>query len=559
MMVRRLLVLSMMAFVAACSSQDSFQASRRVSPTDPTVNERNPMIIRPTTQDKTEIKPEGATPIQLGYLSAEDSHVEKNGAQLKFSARVVLKDREGRVQHSRQVELAGEIGADGRGVLSPTGEERDSDPPVRARVTYIALSTPLAIIDLYMKDRERIHAVQLEAELDPVKKDEPRKKTPKKEPKKKNPTVKPSTPAEKPSAPSASKSEASPSTPSPDKDKSAPAPTTPQKNQPGVNHQTPASPAPVETSPEEEPDEEAPADEGDGVNDGADANEGVDPDDRPSFYVGTLYEGADVLFKKSPEAPKKEEPGQGGENAPLPPRRPVPEPEPRPAPMPAPPAKKKVHDQAIGSVGNGKLENATNLKDRQAKSSGSSATKLVAEKRARFYATHELVEIIDYLGRYARSSPSIGTLRVGDLSQENGGRMRNSAHKSHQNGLDADLGYPLKDVSERMEPFRALVSNGHIDPDLDIKATWALFKAAWGTKATDRIFVDQRIKEALCKAARDSGDIDAKGEGSAKELLRRIRPWPGHNTHFHLRIRCSVEQPRCRMMGDPREQTSGCS
>jgi penicillin-insensitive murein endopeptidase len=368
--------------------------------------------------------------------------------------------------------------------------------------------------------------------------------------------------------------------------KSEPAPTTapkkpeaaPKKSEPAPAPKTPAAPAkkaeaaptPKKTAPAPKkavPKKEKAApsfpsaqdEEGGGTSD----EEGTDPTDRPSIYVGTLYEGADDLFEDDNEpAPKPADDKPDASNlpqeAPRPPVRPEPVKPQKPAtpqqpapPQPSPPMnpKNRPKDQAIGSPNKGTMQNATSMKDRLAAAGGT--FRLLNEWRKRYYGTFELAEVIQYIASYSKKLPVSGALRVGDLSQKDGGKLVNSRHKSHQNGLDADLGYPTANLNKD-GGFADLVKGGKINSDLSIPETWALFKTAWASKTVDRIFLDQLIKNSLCELAKKKGEF-----GSHTELLRRLRPTAGHDTHFHLRIRCSVHQPRCRMMGDP-PAGSGC-
>jgi penicillin-insensitive murein endopeptidase len=50
----------------------------------------------------------------------------------------------------------------------------------------------------------------------------------------------------------------------------------------------------------------------------------------------------------------------------------------------------------------------------------------------------------------------------------------------------------------------------------------------------DRIFVNAAIKRALCQ--------ETKGDRS---WLRKLRPWFGHDAHFHVRLRCPADSPAC--------------
>ena len=55
-----------------------------------------------------------------------------------------------------------------------------------------------------------------------------------------------------------------------------------------------------------------------------------------------------------------------------------------------------------------------------------------------------------------------------------------------------------------------------------------------------RIFVNPAIKRELCHEA-----------GADRGWLTKIRPWWGHNYHFHIRLSCPAGQPECRDQAPP--------
>ena len=72
----------------------------------------------------------------------------------------------------------------------------------------------------------------------------------------------------------------------------------------------------------------------------------------------------------------------------------------------------------------------------------------------RRHGTDRLVEtLLAVAGEYAAAHPEAPRLVVGDLSRPHGGRFGREyggdGHRSHQNGLDADVYYPRRDGRER--------------------------------------------------------------------------------------------------------------
>jgi murein endopeptidase len=50
-----------------------------------------------------------------------------------------------------------------------------------------------------------------------------------------------------------------------------------------------------------------------------------------------------------------------------------------------------------------------------------------------------------------------------------------------------------------------------------------------------RVCVNAAIKKALCREA-----------GSDRAWLEKVRPWWGHDYHFHVRLRCPGDSPECK-------------
>ena len=156
--------------------------------------------------------------------------------------------------------------------------------------------------------------------------------------------------------------------------------------------------------------------------------------------------------------------------------------------------------------------------------------------RNRNWGHPELIAFIERLSRAAKAAGWAG-LYVGDISQPRGGPLV-SSHRSHQIGLDADIwlrppGSLKLSVAEREKiSSPSLVAANR----LQVNGAWTgahsqVIKAAARDEAVARIFVNAAIKRRLCESG---GEEDA-------QWLRKVRPWWGHDSHFHVRLHCPDE------------------
>jgi penicillin-insensitive murein endopeptidase len=165
-------------------------------------------------------------------------------------------------------------------------------------------------------------------------------------------------------------------------------------------------------------------------------------------------------------------------------------------------------------------------------------------------------EMIAYMERLANKVPKVSNwpgLLVGDMAQPRGGPML-TGHASHQVGLDADIWLtpmPKTPLSreEREEMSATMVvaeDRKDVDPKVWTPGHFAVIKAAAEDPKVERIFVNAAIKKALCREA-----------GKDRAFLHKVRPWWGHDYHFHVRIGCQADSPECKGQ-DPAGETEGC-
>ncbi len=155
-----------------------------------------------------------------------------------------------------------------------------------------------------------------------------------------------------------------------------------------------------------------------------------------------------------------------------------------------------------------------------------------------FGTSHTIKAIKAAISRYAQQKGMKGgpQIHVGDISARGGGPLK--GHKSHQKGLDVDVGLVLRgdDAGE----VRFLT--GRAD-NLDIARTWTLLKAFIDTNEVRAIFLDYGLQKLLYEHAKKKGVREAtldelfqypRGKGRSYGIIRH---WKGHRDHFHVRFR----------------------
>jgi penicillin-insensitive murein endopeptidase len=165
-------------------------------------------------------------------------------------------------------------------------------------------------------------------------------------------------------------------------------------------------------------------------------------------------------------------------------------------------------------------------------------------------------DLIAFLERFSRKVPQVSHwpgILVGDMSQPRGGPMM-TGHASHQVGLDADIWLtPMPDEHLPREAREEMMATNVVREDrLDIDPRkWtpdhlAVIKAAAQDREVERIFVNAAIKKALCREA--TGD---------RAWLAKVRPYYGHDYHFHVRIACPRGSESCEPQ-EPVAPGDGC-
>jgi penicillin-insensitive murein DD-endopeptidase len=207
-----------------------------------------------------------------------------------------------------------------------------------------------------------------------------------------------------------------------------------------------------------------------------------------------------------------------------------------------------ITSRAIGSYARGCLAGAKSLPIT------GEAWQVMRVSRNRNWAHPDMITLLERLARESQTVDKWPGLLVGDLAQPRGGPML-TGHASHQIGLDADVWLtPMPDrvlTSSERENMTAVVmtkSRTEIDKSRWTEGQAKLIKRAASYPEVARIFVHPPIKAELCKWA--TGD---------KSWLAKVRPYYGHNYHFHIRMTCPKGFPGCKNQWAPKpSDATGC-
>lgn len=162
-------------------------------------------------------------------------------------------------------------------------------------------------------------------------------------------------------------------------------------------------------------------------------------------------------------------------------------------------------------------------------------------------------DLIAFIRRFGRSlaAAGLGDALIGDLAQPRGGPMP-SGHKSHQTGLDVDIWFRrsptvlTRAARERVTAVAVADAARLVLTDQWRPVHARMLQLAAADPRVVRIFVNPAIKRTVCR-----------GRWSDRRWIAKLRPWHGHNAHFHVRLGCPADSPRCRAQS-PVPRGDGC-
>jgi len=205
--------------------------------------------------------------------------------------------------------------------------------------------------------------------------------------------------------------------------------------------------------------------------------------------------------------------------------------------------------ESIGSYTAGCIRNSATL------SKDGVGYQVIRPSRGRYYGHPETITYIELLGKKVNKELN-GTLLIADISQQTGGPIPDD-HSSHQIGLDADIllwqhpiaGNRTLTITERehIHPQSVLTDDEmRIDEFKWDNIHGEILKVAASDDRVDRIFINPVIKRKLCS-------IYPK-----EQWLGKLRPWYGHDGHFHVRLRCPEGDSLCESQKPIEITGDGC-
>ncbi|MGB1322569.1 MAG: penicillin-insensitive murein endopeptidase [Vibrio gallaecicus] len=201
--------------------------------------------------------------------------------------------------------------------------------------------------------------------------------------------------------------------------------------------------------------------------------------------------------------------------------------------------------QSIGSYANGCLAGADTLPLQ------GEGYQVIRPQRQRHYAHPNTITFIQSLAKELQEK-GMPRILIADIAMARGG-LFSFGHSSHQTGLDIDVWLRVTKLPLSEKELENPRATSVVDiPNYRINSHWKpyhfdLVKSAAIKEDVARIFVHPVIKEALC-ATETQND---------REWLRKVRPWFGHHSHMHIRLKCSEEDIHCVEQAQPPEG-DGC-
>lgn len=162
-----------------------------------------------------------------------------------------------------------------------------------------------------------------------------------------------------------------------------------------------------------------------------------------------------------------------------------------------------------------------------------------------YASTHAMRVVQHAIAAFRHETGHTGEVLICGMSKQRGRRF--PPHKSHQSGRDVDIGLVAFPGMARLDGQKA--HGGEVD----WAATWLLMRHLIETGEVTYIFLSYHLQPALYEAAAALGATDEELARTIQWPARKGRPTGalirharGHTAHFHVRVRCGADEPRCK-------------
>lgn len=158
-----------------------------------------------------------------------------------------------------------------------------------------------------------------------------------------------------------------------------------------------------------------------------------------------------------------------------------------------------------------------------------------------FGTSHTIGVMVNALALWRRDAQYGGLLVIGAISKQGGGHLK--PHRSHQSGRDVDVNLPkLVGVPPGKRPTA---------DEVDWNASWILVRSLIASGQVEYVFLSYSRQGRMYRAAKANGATKDELEkwfqyprgSKAKGAL--VRHASGHETHFHVRIKCAPGNEQC--------------
>ncbi|MDX9722984.1 MAG: penicillin-insensitive murein endopeptidase [Myxococcota bacterium] len=196
----------------------------------------------------------------------------------------------------------------------------------------------------------------------------------------------------------------------------------------------------------------------------------------------------------------------------------------------------ELKSASVGSANKGKLKGGEQLPDGKG---------YKVRNRSHSWGTNLTVStIMTVMAKYAAKYPKGARFVIGDLSFENGGKMK--PHLSHQSGRDVDISFAAKG-NEQLDGFVKMSKK-----NFDAEKNWYVIKSFVDTGDVQYIFVNYELQELLYEYATEQGVSESylekvlqypNGKRSHEAIVRHSK---GHDDHMHVRFVCPKGDKSCK-------------